>query len=102
MAETFLLAAQIMLLSVNILAIGFMTASGISNVLGAQQFMQSAATRRSGDNSTADVILQIATDTNNLCNKYEGVSKPPPSFHRRRRLAAANTTRPRHVQQQRC
>ena len=65
--KRFLLAAQIMLLSVNILAIGFMTASGIYNVLGAQQFnMQSAATRRSGDNSTADVILQIATDTNNL------------------------------------
>ena len=61
--KRFLMAAQIMLLSVNILAIGFMTASGISNVLGAQQFMQSAATRRSGDNSTADVILQIATDT---------------------------------------
>jgi hypothetical protein len=75
--KRFLMAAQIILLPINLLTVGFMTSSGICNVRGGDQYMQSAAVRRTGDNTTADAILETATKTNNLCNTYEGVSDPP-------------------------
>ena len=78
--KRFLIGAQIILLPINILTVGFMTVSGIYNVRGADQYLQSAATRRTGDNTTADVTLQTATDTNNLSNTYEGVSDPLPPY----------------------
>ena len=53
--------------------------------------MQSAAVRRTGDNTTADAILETATNTNNLCNTYEGVSDPLPCLNH---STAANAAHP--------
>ena len=69
----FLKAAQITLLLLNILTVGFMTACGVYNVRAGGQYLQYAAAN--GDNTA---ILDSANDTNNLCNTYEGVS--PLSF----------------------
>ena len=89
--KRFLMAAQIILLPINLLTVGFMTASGICNVRGGDQYMQSAAVRRTGDNTTADAILETATNTNNLCNTYEGVSDPLPCLNH---STAANAAHP--------
>ena len=70
----FLKAAQITLLLLNILTIGFMVSSGVYNVRAGNQYLQYAGTK--GDNNA---LLDIANDTNNLCNTYEGVSDPLPS-----------------------
>ena len=67
-------AAQSILLLINILTIGFMTASGVYNVRAGDQYLQYAGTK--GDNTA---LLDNANDTNNLCNTYEGVSDPLPS-----------------------
>ena len=76
----FLQASQISLLLLNLLTVGFMTTSGVLNVRTGDQYMQSAATGRTGDNATAAILLGIANDTNNLSNTYEGVRNPPPSL----------------------
>ena len=73
----FLIAAQIILLLLNILIIGLMATSGFYNVRTGDQYMQSADAGRAGDNVAAQAIVETATDTNNLCNTYEGVSDPP-------------------------
>jgi hypothetical protein len=69
----FLNAAQIILLLINVLTIGFMTASGVQNVRGSDQYLQYAGTE--GDNTT---ILDNANDINNVANTHEGVSAPLP------------------------
>jgi hypothetical protein len=70
----FLKASQIILLLLNILSIGFMVTSGVYNVRAGNQYLQYAGSK---GNNTA--LLDIANDTNNLCNTYEGVSDPLPS-----------------------
>jgi len=67
----FLKAAQVILLLLNVLTVGFMTASGVYNVLAGDQYMLYSAT--TGDNVT---ILDNANDINNLSNINEGVSSP--------------------------
>ena len=74
----FLKAAQAILLLLNVLTVGFMTASGVYNVRAADQYMLYSAT--TGDNVT---ILDNANHINNLSNINEGVSSPlqlPQSF----------------------
>jgi hypothetical protein len=82
----FLKAAQITLLLLNILTIGFMMASGIYNARASDQYMQYAAT--TGDDVA---ILNSANDSNNMANTHEGVSDP---IYRRHHLSASNITFP--------
>jgi hypothetical protein len=75
----FLKASQIMLLLLNILTIGFMITSGVYNVRAGNQYSQSAAKGRMGDKINAKTLVDVANDTDNQSNIYEGVSDPLPS-----------------------
>ena len=71
--KKFLNIAQITLLLLSIVAIGFMSASGAYNVLAAKSFFESAAAYRAGDEATASRVFSLASDINDKADKNQGV-----------------------------
>ena len=65
--------AQITLLLLSIVAIGFMSAAGAYNALASKSFLESAAAYRAGDDTTASRVRSLAVDINDKADHNQGV-----------------------------